>query len=372
MICYKTTESDYFCFSGEYIVFNSEIRIREQHKSVSAIIYSVDVNECTRQTGIRCSAQWMAGGIGLISVWTSLLLIVMNGIKFGKHGLLFITVFVTFLKFIAVYFMIWIGYILAFYMLCKDIMEQFQFFNFVPKLLVMFVGEYDMSGTFFPNNKLIPGSEGALILYSAYIFTMFIVMMNIMGGLAVADVKEYRLNAKREHLRARIGVVLGFQARLGGFCETIGNIIRKLARNVRLMNFWEQLNLFPLKYHLRKLEIRSYVTNIPHNIHSIYFSPLTPLRRREHILFHPSISSSPPNIGIFEEVQTETGYYYHQDITRNNSLFNEEEHTRLLRKTDDIRDAIEETGIRTNNEIRKVALSLQNELEDIKRRLMQR
>ncbi|CAF4612227.1 unnamed protein product [Rotaria sp. Silwood1] len=348
------------------------INLIELHMYVSAIIYSVDVNECTRQTGIRCSAQWMAGGIGLISVWTSLLLIVMNGIKFGKHGLLFITVFVTFLKFIAVYFMIWIGYILAFYMLCKDIMEQFQFFNFVPKLLVMFVGEYDMSGTFFPNNKLIPGSEGALILYSAYIFTMFIVMMNIMGGLAVADVKEYRLNAKREHLRARIGVVLGFQARLGGFCETIGNIIRKLARNVRLMNFWEQLNLFPLKYHLRKLEIRSYVTNIPHNIHSIYFSPLTPLRRREHILFHPSISSSPPNIGIFEEVQTETGYYYHQDITRNNSLFNEEEHTRLLRKTDDIRDAIEETGIRTNNEIRKVALSLQNELEDIKRRLMQR
>lgn len=37
-----------------------------------------------------------------------------------------------------------------------------------------------MGGTFFPGNKMIPGSEGALILYSAYIFTMFIVMMNIM------------------------------------------------------------------------------------------------------------------------------------------------------------------------------------------------
>ncbi|CAF3261536.1 unnamed protein product, partial [Rotaria sp. Silwood2] len=347
------------------------INLIELHMYVSAIIYSVDVNECTRQTGIRCSAQWMAGGIGLLSVWTSLLLIVMNGIKFGKHGLLFITVFVTFLKFIAVYFMIWIGYILAFYMLCKDIMEQFRFFNFVPKLLVMFIGEYDMGGTFFPDNKLMPGAEGALILYSAYIFTMFVVMMNIMGGLAVADVKEYRLNAKREHLRARIGVVLGFQARLGGFCETIGNIIRKLFKNVRLMNFWEELNLIPIKYHLRKLEIRSYVTNIPHNTHPTYFSPLSPLKRREPIIFHQSISSSLGNIGIFEQIQTETGYYYHQDITRNDSLFNEEEHTRLVRKTDDIRDAIEESGIRTNNEMRKLALSLQNELEDIKRRLIQ-
>ena len=122
----------------------------------------------------------MTGGIGLLSVWTSLLLVVMNGIKFGKHGLLFITVYVTFLKFMAVYFMIWIGYILAFYMICKDILEQFKYLNFVPKLLVMFIGEYDVDGTFYPNNQLMPGSEAALILYSAYIFTMFIVMMNIM------------------------------------------------------------------------------------------------------------------------------------------------------------------------------------------------
>jgi hypothetical protein len=140
----------------------------------------------------------MAGGIGLLSVWTSLLLVVMNGIKFGKHGLLFITVFVTFLKFIAVYIFIWIGYILAFYMICKDVMAQFHFFNFVPKLLAMFIGiyfiillrkknrffflgEYDLDSTWFGNNnEMLPGSEGALILYAAYIFTMIIVMSNIM------------------------------------------------------------------------------------------------------------------------------------------------------------------------------------------------
>jgi hypothetical protein len=46
----------------------------------------------------------------------------------------------------------------------------------------MFIGEYDLGGTFFPENQLMPGAEGALVLYSAYIFTMFIVMMNIMVG----------------------------------------------------------------------------------------------------------------------------------------------------------------------------------------------
>jgi len=122
----------------------------------------------------------MTGGIGLLSVWTSLLLVVMNGIKFGKHGLLFITVYATFLKFIAVYFLIWIGFILAFYMICKDILGQFHFFNFIPKLLAMFIGEYDLDSLFFPNNQLLPGGEAAVILYSAYMFTMFIFMMNIM------------------------------------------------------------------------------------------------------------------------------------------------------------------------------------------------
>jgi hypothetical protein len=136
----------------------------------------------------------MVGGIGLVSVWTSLLLVVMNGIKFGKHGLLFITVYVTFLKFIAMYFMVWIGFILAFYMICKDIMDQFRFFNFVPKLLVMLIGEYDLGGTFFPDdNKRRPGSEAALVLYSAYVFTMFIVMMNIMVSEGAQTVKTHRL-----------------------------------------------------------------------------------------------------------------------------------------------------------------------------------
>lgn len=199
----------------------------------------------------------------------------------------------------------------------------------------------------------------------------------------MADVKEHRLNAKREHLRARIGVVLGFQARLGGICETIGNIIRKLFENARFMQTLEKLRLIPIKYHLRKLEIRSYVVNVPHNLNVLNFSSFLSGKRRELIRTSDSESSnasqaslsssasSAKAIGIFEQVKTETGYYYHQDITRDDSLFNEEENTRLLRKTDDIRDAVEESVIRTNNEIRKAALSLQNELEDIKRRLMQ-
>jgi hypothetical protein len=136
------------------------------------------------------------------------------------------------------------------------------------------------------------------------------------------------------------------------------------------MNFWEKLNLIPFKYHLRQLEIRSYPINIPHTLNPTYLPSLT---RRDGVLFPQSMSSSSTTtMGIFEQVHTETGYFYHHDTTRDDSLFNEEENTRLIRKTDEIRDTIEESGSRTNNEMRKMALSLQNELEDIKRRLIQK
>ncbi|CAF1666415.1 unnamed protein product [Adineta ricciae] len=199
-----------------------------------------------------------------------------------------------------VYIFIWVGYILAFYMICKDIMEQFLPFNFVPKLLAMFIGEYDVDGTFFPNNnQLLPGAEGALILYSAFIFTMFVVMTNIMGGLAVADVKEFRLNAKREHLRSRIEVILGLQVYLGGFCETIGSIIMKIYRNPKWHYFLKILGSMGPKYQLEKLRIISNPVDIPY--------PIIEVEQNES-LQHPLVLSMNERL---QQVCPQTGFYIH-------------------------------------------------------------
>ena len=188
----------------------------------------------------------------------------------------------------------------------------------------------------------------------------------------MADVKEHRLNAKREHLRARIGVVLGFQANLGAVCETIGTFTRRLSRNNRFMQFWRRLNLVPFKYHFNDLEIRFQQINIVNNLNPSLFSPLS-LRGGERLaLPQPTSSMASSSVGLFEQVNLETGYYYHRDTTRDRSLFNEDENTRLLRRTDEIRDLVEDVNTRTNNEMRKIATGLQNELEDIKRRLTDR
>ena len=188
----------------------------------------------------------------------------------------------------------------------------------------------------------------------------------------MADVKEHRLNAKREHLRARIGVVLGFQAYVGAVCEAIGTLTRRLSRNNRLMQIWRRLNLIPIKYHFNDLEIRFQQINIPHNLNPSFFAPISTLKGERLALPQPLSSMASASVGLFEQVTTETGYYYRRDMTRDRSLFNEEESTRLLRRTDEIRDLIEEVNTRTNNELRKIATGLRSELEDIKRRLTDR
>ncbi|CAF1349182.1 unnamed protein product [Adineta ricciae] len=219
----------------------------EIHMYISAIIYGIDFNECTHQTGIRCHFQWEIGSIGLLSVWFSLLFVFMKGMQCGKHGLLFLTVLFTFIKFIIYYSFIWIGFYLVFYLLMKDLSPQFHSFYLIPKLLVMFIGEFDFDETFFPNQIPIKGAEGALFIYSIFILTMFIVMSNIMAGLAVADVKEFRLNAKREHLRSRIETILQVQSNFGFLCEICSKMTLKYLNN-------KYLNKYLFKSDLSRLE----------------------------------------------------------------------------------------------------------------------
>jgi hypothetical protein len=117
----------------------------------------------------------------MASVWTLLLLVFMNALKIGKYGLLFVSVFLTFLKFCLIYVFIWIGYIIAFHMLFVHKKPQFtSVFYSIPKTLAMLTGEYDFDDLFFPNGKVLQGSEAAMVLYSTFVFTMNIVIMNIM------------------------------------------------------------------------------------------------------------------------------------------------------------------------------------------------
>ena len=180
------------------------------------------------------------------------------------------------------------------------------------------------------------------------------------------------MNAKREHLRARIGVVLGFQAYFGAFCETIGTVIRRLSRNNRWLVFWRRVRMFPSRYHLNDLEIRCESVVISQHLNPTFYSPISADKQQRFVLPQWSSTASTNNVGTIEEVKTQTGYYYHdhEDDGQDQNAFQDDEQNRLIRRTDEIRDLIEESTTRIHSEIRKVVVEIQDELEDIKRHFM--
>ncbi|CAF3499684.1 unnamed protein product [Rotaria sp. Silwood1] len=345
------------------------VNFLELHTYVCAILFAIDLNNCTQLTGLRCKWQWEAGALGMASVWTLLLLVFMNALKIGKYGLLFVSVFLTFLKFCLIYVFIWIGYIIAFHMLFVHKKPQFtSIFYSIPKTLAMLTGEYDFDDLFFPNGKVLQGSEAAMVLYSTFVFTMNIVIMNIMVGLAVSDVKRFRLNAKREHLRARIETCLGLQAKFGLLCETCSRLVLALAKRSLFPRFQKhvtQIHGFK-KYYLWKLELRTPRVDLPQST-NVSTSGNNTSQTHNNI---PSTRGLRHH-STREYVTCEVGYYRHHIDRAGEPLLQENDHIRLMRRIDELRDVFEKANSRIHNELRKLTMSLQSDFDEIKRKLLE-
>ncbi|CAF1275365.1 unnamed protein product, partial [Didymodactylos carnosus] len=336
------------------------VNFLELHTYVCAIIFAIDINECTRKTGLRCKFQWEAGALGIGTVWTLLLLVFMNALKIGKYGLLFVSVFLTFLKFCLIYVFIWIGYIIAFHMFFIHKKPQFSnIFHTIPKTLAMLTGEYDFDDLFFPQGKFLQGSEAAMALYSTFVFTMNIVIMNIMVGLAVSDVKSFRLNAKREHLRARIETCLGLQAKFGLLCETCSKLVLTLSKHSLFPNINQRITQLHgiKKYHLWKLELRINKIDIP----TLITAHLT----------NANSSQNKHQKQRAEQITCEVGYYRHHIDRAGEPLLQDSENVRLMRKTDELREVLEKAHLRIHHELRKLTIALQTDFDDIKRKLLE-
>ncbi|CAF0744146.1 unnamed protein product [Didymodactylos carnosus] len=319
------------------------VNVLELHTYVCAIIFAVDINDCTRKTGLRCKFQWEAGALGIGTAWTLLLLVFMNALKIGKYGLLFVSVFLTFLKFCLIY--------------------KPQFTNIlytIPKTLAMLTGEYDFDDLFFPQGKFLQGSEAAMVLYSTFVFTMNIVIMNIMVGLAVSDVKRFRLNAKREHLRARIETCLGLQAKFGLLCESCSKLVLSLSKRSLFPNINQRITqLHGLKkYHLWKLELK---------INKIDLPTLTTV----HVTNSNNTSQNKHQKHRVEQITCEVGYYRHHIDRGGEPLLQDSENVRLMRKTDELREVLEKAHLRIHHEFRKLTIALQTDFDEIKRKLLE-
>lgn len=171
--------------------------------------------------------------------------------------------------------------------------------------------------------------------------------------------KRFRLNAKREHLRARIETCLGLQAKFGWLCETCSRLVLAFSKRSLLKNFEKNLSQNrPIReYFLWKLELRNPRIEIGF------------LNQNSS-----SQSSSSKTNRVFshrEFVTCEIGFYRQHFDRAGEPLFEENDQLRFLRKTDELKETFEKSNARVQHELRKLTMSLQADFDEVKRKLIE-
>lgn len=177
------------------------------------------------------------------------------------------------------------------------------------------------------------------------------------------------MNAKREHLRARIETCLGLQARFGLLCETCSRLVLGLARRSFFPHFQRHVTYVQgfNTYYLWKLELRNTRVDLPvlNNVSTLGNGTNQTIGNNMPIVRNSKHHSSR------EYVTCEVGYYRHHLDRAGEPLLQENDSTRLMHKTDELRDVFEKANSRIHNELRKLTLSLQSDFDEIKRKLLE-
>ena len=177
------------------------------------------------------------------------------------------------------------------------------------------------------------------------------------------------MNAKREHLRARIETSLGLQAKFGLLCETCSRLVLAMSKRSFFPHFRQQVSIKHgiRKYYLWKLELRTPRVDLPQSTIVLPFANIGNQAQSTHA---PPARSPRPHSNR-EYVTCEVGYYRHHIDRAGEPLLQENDHVRLMHKTDELRDVFEKANARIHHELRKLTMSLQSDFDEIKRKLLE-
>jgi hypothetical protein len=184
----------------------------------------------------------------------------------------------------------------------------------------------------------------------------------------VSDVKRFRLNAKREHLRSRIETCLSLQAKFGLICETCSRIVLALSKQAFFIRFQQSSRHIQgiRTYCLWRLELRTIRVDLPQS------TRLLPYGNNEHVYHrHRKVSRRKfRHTDNRDYVTCEVGYYREHTDRACVPLLQDNDCLRSMKKIDELRDMFEKSNVRIHHELRKLIMSLQSDFDDIKRKLV--
>ncbi|XP_042877569.1 transient receptor potential cation channel subfamily A member 1 homolog [Penaeus japonicus] len=163
---------------------------------ITAVIFVMDFANCP----IKQEWQWQVGATSIFLAWINFLLFIRVFPFFGIYVIMFTEVFTTFSSFFVVFFLFIIAFALGFYTVLGT---QFAFRSPSHSLLrtfVMMIGEINFVDVFSNNADPLEYPEVTYALVIAFLVIMSILIMNLLVGLAVDDIKAVQEQAMLQKL----------------------------------------------------------------------------------------------------------------------------------------------------------------------------
>ncbi|XP_070568396.1 transient receptor potential cation channel subfamily A member 1 homolog isoform X2 [Ptychodera flava] len=202
---------------------------------ILALLVVIDFSSDQRTERWREPWQWTCAAICIFLAWMNLIVFIRKLPRLGIYVVMFIDVLNTFLKFFIVFFLFIIAFGLAFYVLLMN-QEPFQtaYLTFV-KTFVMMIGEFEYDSIFFGDDYLqgetpditsdeyfahtVWYSEVTYVLFVLFLIIMSIIIMNLLVGLAVDDIKEVQEQAVLKRYAMQVELALDVEQLIPQFIQ---------------------------------------------------------------------------------------------------------------------------------------------------------
>ena len=176
---------------------------------VTSILVVMDFGSCENETGLRNFWQWPLGAVCVTMTWLNLLSLIRKLPFLGIYVVMFTDVFQTFLKVSGVVFLFVIAFSLGFHAL----LANQEYFGDLPKAIiktfVMTTGELEYDNLFYDERfpahlQAVPFEYTTRVFFTIFVIIMPIIIMNLLVGLAVDDIKAVQENAVLQSLAMQV------------------------------------------------------------------------------------------------------------------------------------------------------------------------
>lgn len=169
----------------------------------------LDVEPCQNDTGYRMDWQWNFGSISIVLAWIMLNLYIQKFPKLGIYVVMFRYILYTFFKFFLVFLLFIIAFGLGFYSLIQNQTPYSTSWNAIIRTSVMMIGEFDYNDIFHGEDEVHYWLT--YVLFCSFLIVMTIIIMNLLVGLAVDDIKGVQDQAALKRIAMKVQVVLDIE-----------------------------------------------------------------------------------------------------------------------------------------------------------------